>query len=178
MVSLRERLSRSRPEEQEAELARHADEASDAELVDLVVTPPEPVAPFVPYELAARLTVRGPGALPAIAAGMAAQPLDMSARRLARVLADIEVRHPDQAREVTSILLETVERALDGGGDTWVVGELLGWCLSIVEVHPDLAWSTGPLARRVLGVAATEDRPYSLAIDRAQELLRRSGQAR
>lgn len=173
-MSLRAQLEETEPERQDALLVRYGAEATEDELVDLVVTPPEPSGAFVPRRLEGLLVARGAGALPAISGAMLAQPRRTSTRRLAQVLAEVGRRHPDVVAACAQTVLETTAKALDQGGDTWAVGELLAWYLELVgRVGPSAG--AAEVAARVLRSAAGEKSPYLLASDRARELLDRAG---
>ena len=172
-ITLRQRMLEAQPAEQDSLLVRQAGNASNAELIDLIVSPPEPTGAFVPRRLDAILTVRGPAVVGAIAATMLEHPLTHSTRRLASILAEIQHRHAEEAERVAKILISTVRNALDAGADTWAVGELLGWYLRTIEsgkASPEAA----NVAEQILALAGTERDPYLLAVDRSHEVLERS----
>ncbi|HEY5788283.1 MAG TPA: hypothetical protein VIT65_26295 [Microlunatus sp.] len=166
---LRELLSLTPGRDQDGLLVRLAPTVSDAELVDLLVRPIEPAGQFVELRVESLLIARGPDDVDVIESSMLARPLERSTRRLAGILDEIALRHPDQNDRVADVLRRTVLEALDRDADTWAVGELAGWWLDSIERGADPAASV-PVAERILGLAAVEVKPYVLAVERARRL--------
>ena len=167
--SLRARLVALPIDQQDRALEQAGPTATPAQLVQVILHPWEPQAPFLHYRLPLMLEEHGLAAVDPIEHGMRADAAPAGMTSLLGVLMDITADHPEIADRVSALLTELVTQALDRGMDSWAVATLLG-SLATPSASGSTA-ETEDAAHRVLSLSLEESDPSPLAVGWAKGIL-------